>query len=294
VAIGSRAIVRGVTHAPGTGRPGDIDPPTSRWLAWHEAVSHGLLGREIRDLGDAIMLYDPNDREPFWNRIAGIGWPDDPAAFDRRLLEIIAIFASLDRTPHIWPLPGLDEPIDLPERLLAAGFEDVGGGIMMALDPDRAAGMPAPRHDQDVTIERIHHLGSPYADRAAWGIGIVLAEAFNLEAHRIPAIEQETLALLGLEEFNVVLINVDGEPAATARRTTFAGASYLSSIGTRPEFRGRGLGRLATEIALADAVAAESRWTYLGVFDDNVVARRMYESLGFVAIGGPAPDLLLR
>jgi len=294
VTIGSRAIVRGVTHAPGSGRPGEIDPPTSRWLAWHEAVSHGLLGREVRDLGDATMLYDPNDREPFWNRIAGIGWPEDAAAFDRRLLEVIAIFASLDRTPHIWPLPGLDEPIDLPERLLAAGFEDVGGGLMMALDADRAASSPTTPRDPEVTVERLHHMGSPGADRVAWGIGIVLAEAFDLEAHRIPAIEQETLALLGLEAFNAVLINVDGEPAATARRTTFAGASYLSSIGTRPAFQGRGLGRLATEIAIADALAAGSRWTYLGVFDENVVAKRMYERLGFVTIGGPAPDLLLR
>ena len=71
-------------QAPGTGRPTELDPATSRWLdpatsrwlAWHEAVSHGLIGREIRDLGDAGMLYDPNDREPFWNRIAGIAWPD--------------------------------------------------------------------------------------------------------------------------------------------------------------------------------------------------------------------------
>src|SRR4029453_3512646 len=127
-------------------------------------------------------------------------------------------------------------------------------------------------HDANVTIERIHHMGSPVADRAAWGIGIVLAEAFNLEAHRIPAIEQETLALLGLDEFNAVLVSVDGEPAATARRTPFAGASALSSIGARPGFQGRGLGRLATEAAIADALASGSRWTYLGVFDDKVVA----------------------
>ncbi|HEX5014949.1 MAG TPA: GNAT family N-acetyltransferase [Candidatus Limnocylindrales bacterium] len=283
-----------MTHAPGSGRPGEIDPRTSRWLAWHEAVSHGLLGREVRDLGDAVLLFDPNDREPFWNRVAGIGWPDERDAFDRRLVEALALFASLDRTPHFWPLPGLDEPIDLPERLLAAGFEDVGGGLMMALDPNRAAGSAPIAHGPEVTIERVHRMGSPTADRAAWGIGIVLAEAFDLEAHRIPAIEQETLALLGLDAFNAVLVSVDGEPAATARRTTFAGASYLSSIGTRPEFQGRGLGRLATEIAIADALAAGSRWTYLGVFDENVVARRMYERLGFVTIGGPAPDLLLR
>ncbi len=34
--------------------------------------------------------------------------------------------------------------------------------------------------------------------------------------------------------------------------------------------------------------------TYLGVFEENTVARRMYEQLGFTVVGGPGPDLLLR
>ena len=282
-------------QAPGTGRPAELDAPTSRWLAWHEAVSHGLLGREIRDLGDAVMLYDPNDREPFWNRVAGVAWPRDPAGFDLRLLEVLALFASLDRTPHIWPLPGYDEPLDLTERLLGAGFEDSGAGLMMAHDPSWENGSSTAAEGRpDVTVERVHRMAGPEASRAARGIATVLAEAFGVETFRIRAIEEETLALLGRDEFHAVLIRIDGEPAATARRTTFAGASYLSSIGTRPAFQGRGLGRVATEAALRDATAAGSRWTYLGVFDDNVVARRMYESLGFVVLGGPAPDLLLR
>ena len=281
-------------QAPGTGRPAELDPETSRWLAWHEAVSHGLLGREVRDLGDAVMLYDPNDREPFWNRLAGIAWPEDPAAFDRRLLEVIALFASLERTPHIWPLPGYDEPLDLTERLLSAGFEDSGSGLLMAHDPEWGATAPTLRDRPDVTVERVHLMAGSAADRAAQGIAVVLAEAFRVETYRIRAIVEETLALLGRDVFHAVLVRVDGQPAATARRTTFAGASYLSSIGTRPAFQGRGLGRVATEVALQDAVEAGSRWTYLGVFDDNLVARRMYESLGFVVLGGPAPDLLLR
>jgi ribosomal protein S18 acetylase RimI-like enzyme len=287
--------VRTVIEAPGTGRPGSIDPATSRWLAWHEAVSHGLIGREVRPLGDAVMLYDPHDREPFWNRIAGIAWPDDPAAFDQRLLEVLALFASLDRTPHVWPLPGLDEPRDLVDRLIGAGFVDAGAGVMMAFNPDRANGGGSRDATRpDVTVERVHRVAGEEASRAARGIAVVLAEAFNVEPYRVRAIEEETLTLLGRDEFHAVLIRVDGEPAATARRTTFAGASYLSSIGTRPGFQGRGLGRVATVAALADAVTAGSRWTYLGVFDDNLVARRMYEALGFEMLGGPAPDLLLR
>ena len=242
------------------------------------------------------MLHDAVDREPFWNRVAGFAWPDDPRAFDRRLAEVIALFGSLDRIPHAWPLPGFDEPLDLTARLVSHGFEDAGAGIFMVFDPAAPGPSPAGASDpgRAITIERFHRTAGAAADEAARAIAQVLSDAFAVEPDRVGAIEEETLVLFGREEFNACLIRVDGEPAAAARRTTFAGGSYLSSIGTRSRFRGLGLGRLVSEAALRDAIDAGSRWTYLGVFADNPVARRMYEGLGFVPIGGPAPDLILR
>jgi ribosomal protein S18 acetylase RimI-like enzyme len=217
---------------------------------------------------------------------------------------LLALFASLDRIPHVWPLPGYDEPADLTARLVSHGFEDMGKGVLMAFDPGGSTGapepstasrpVPGPGPAPKVRVERLHRTAGPKADEAARGIALVLGEAFGVEPDRVAAIEQETLVLLGMEEFHACLVTVDGEPAATARRTTFAGASYLSSIGTRPRHRGLGLGRIVTEAVLRDALDASSRWTYLGVFADNAVARRMYEGLGFVPIGDPAPDLLLR
>jgi ribosomal protein S18 acetylase RimI-like enzyme len=279
-------------------RPGSIDIAEARWLAWHEACSHGLIGREVRLLDDAVMLYDPVDREPFWNRIAGINWPAGAAAFDRRLAEMLALFATLDRLPHVWPLPGYDQPADLVARLLDHGFEDHGAGMFMAFDPGAAGAARAVAGDVELpagaSIERYHLSAGPEIGEAARAIALVLGESFGVESDRIAAIEQETLVLFGREESHACLIRIDGEPAAAARRTTFAGSSYLSSIGTRPRFRGLGLGRLVSDAVLRDALAAGSRWTYLGVFVDNDVARRMYEGLGFVQIGGPAPDLLLK
>jgi len=38
-----------------------------------------------------------------------------------------------------------------------------------------------------------------------------------------------------------------------------------------------------TALAVDDALAVGSRWTYLGVFEENQVARSLYESLGFRA-----------
>ena len=32
--------------------------------------------------GDALLLHDPQDSEPFWNRLQAVRWPEDPDAFD--------------------------------------------------------------------------------------------------------------------------------------------------------------------------------------------------------------------
>jgi ribosomal protein S18 acetylase RimI-like enzyme len=290
-----RSIRRDEPPGSAPARPGDLTAADVRWLAWHEASSHGLIGREVRDLGDAILLHDPTDREPFWNRLSGIAWPVDPAAFDRRLAEALALFAILDRIPHVWPMPGFDEPADLADRLAANGFEDHGRGMFMVLDPPRAALRLDPPDGADgLTIERLQKLGGDAAATAAKAVGEVLVASFNVEPERRVAIELEALQGLQLDAYHAVLVRVEGRPAAVARRTTFAGTSYLSSIGTHPDFRGRGLGRLVTSVAVADAIAHGSRWTYLGVFEENIVARALYERLGFAIVGGPAPDLLLR
>jgi ribosomal protein S18 acetylase RimI-like enzyme len=282
-----------VNELPPIGRPSDIDPLAARWLARHEARCSALVGREIRELGDGVLLFDPLDREPFWNRLAGVAWPSEAGAFDHRLAETIALFGSLDRIPHVWPAPGFDEPPDLAERLVANGFEDLGAGMLMGLDPDAAALDAAT--PPDVIIERLDGATAlpPTAPETIRGIGAVLAEAFTIEPLQAEAIEADTRSAMASAAFHAILVRLDGEPAATVRRTTFDGASYLSSIGTRRAFRGRGLGALVTALACLDAIAAGSRLTYLGVFVENAVARRMYERLGFVSIGGPGPDLLL-
>jgi ribosomal protein S18 acetylase RimI-like enzyme len=284
-------------------RPSELAPTDVRWLMWHEACSHGLVGREIRDLGDAVLLHDPTDREPFWNRLVALDWPRAEAAFDRRLTEALALFAGLDRIPHVWPIPGYDGPPDLIDRLLAHGFEDHGGGMLMVLDVERtpvssgadgAVARQGAGSDPHVTVERLHRVTGPVAEEAAQGIAAVLLTSFNVEPARRVAIELEAIQGLTEDAYHVVLARVDGKPAAVARRTTFSGASYLSSIGTDPEFRGRGLGRLVTAIAVGDALADGSRWIHLGVFEENAVAQRLYRSLGFEPVGGVAPDLLLR
>ena len=271
-----------------------VDGPTMRRLLVHEARVHSLPGREVRDLGDAVLLYDPIDPEPFWNRAEAIQWPAEPDAFDRRLGELLILFASLMRQPHIWPAPAYDTPDDLIVRLESNGFRDVGGGTVMVLsDPTKAEARAAAILPPGIRLERLHGLVGEPAREVAADIVSVLLDAFGVESDRRAGIEGETTASLGNAAFTYYLIRLDGNPAAVARRATFDGASYLSSIGTATWARGWGLGRAVTAAASLDAVAAGSEWTYLGVFNENDVARRVYSDVGFVQVGAACPDLLL-
>ncbi|TFG68711.1 MAG: GNAT family N-acetyltransferase [Thermomicrobiales bacterium] len=265
-----------------------------RRLLLHEGRVHARPSRVLRDLGDAILLTDPDEPEPFWNRLEGLRWPRDPEAFDRRLTQALVQFATLARQPHIWASPIHDAPSDLVARLAANGFRDMGSGNVMVLtDPGPGNAALAAQLDRGVTIERLARVDGRAAERAAGELVAVLLDAFEADPRRAPALEQDTVVSLGHPWFTHYLVRVDGVPASVARRATFEGASYLSSIGTAGWARGRGLGGLITRYASADAVRAGSDWTYLGVFADNRVAIHTYERSGFKRVGRPAPDLLL-
>jgi GNAT superfamily N-acetyltransferase len=273
-----------------------VDAATMRRILVHEAQVHAVPGRELRDLGDALLVHDPRDRDPFWNRVEAIRWPSATADFDRRLDELMILFATLERRPHIWASPGFDSPDDLVERLVAAGFEDVGAGMVMLLVDGDAPGRlirETSGHGTEVAIERHAGLSGPAAEAAASDIVDVLLDAFGVEEARGAAIRAETAASLNHSWFTHYVVRWRGTPAAVARRATFDGLSYLSSIGTAPAARGRGFAGLVTAAAAADAAAAGSDFVSLGVFAENDRAIRLYRRAGFEVLGKPAPDLLL-
>ena len=271
-----------------------IDAATLRRLLRHEAQVHAIPGRELRDLGDALLLHDPLDPEPFWNRMEGMCWPSEPAAFDRRLGEAGILFASVGRQPHFWLAPPHDEPADLEARLSANGFEDMGKGLLMvARDAEPARAALARPGDAGTAIERLARLDGHAAEGAADAIVGVLFDAFGVGDARRTGIVAETRASLADPRFTHYLVRQGGDPVAVARRATFEGLSYLSSIGTLEAARGRGFGRLVTATALVDAIDAGSEWVHLGVFADNPTAIALYERLGFAAGMEPGPDMML-
>jgi ribosomal protein S18 acetylase RimI-like enzyme len=287
-----------------------FEPDLARRLVLHEARAQQTPARELRDLGDGWLLHDPSDAEPFWNRLIAPRWPGDAAGFTKRLDEVITLFATLARLPHIRPLPLGGEPPDMAQRLQAAGFVSMGADRRMVLrEPERVGELRARAEARvgaafgagSVTVSR-QDMGSAPARERRWGdrrrwaadASLVLADAFGVESARRVALENDVLACISRPGCAMLLLRLDGEPVAVARRATNGEGSYLSSIGTRPGFRRRGLGALATLVVLEDALAAGGPTVHLAVEADNDAGHRLYEGLGFDVVGEPAPDLLLR
>ena len=262
-------------------------------LERHETVVHAMPAREMLDLGDALALFDPVDRTPFWNRMVGLRWPEDPAAFDRRLAEALALFAVRDRQPHVWPPLGTRTPPDIIERLMVNGFVDMGGGHLMVLDDPSACGPLRPGElaaDTTLTVIATAADAGP-GDLDAFAA--VSTEAFGGEADRTDDLVAELRATLDDPRVVRVLMRVDGEPAAVTRTTAFDGLVYVSTVAAAARFRGRGLAGLATRAALAASGGPAAGLAYLGVDSSNAAALRLYARLGFVSVG-ESPDLLLR
>ena len=284
----------------GPARASVDDPDLAHRLVLHEASVHSIPGRRFRSLGDAWLLHDPADAEPFWNRVVAPRWPTEPSAFDRRLDEILTLFAAIGRVPHVRPLPLGGRPSDLAERLRSAGFRQLATDRTMVLvDPapcrELLAGRGAPERlaADDVRIERLPTRSVPLG-RASLDVAVVLAEAFDVEPERRIALEADTLACAGRQGCSVLVLRERGVAVTAARRLSDGDGAYLSSIGTRPGWRGRGYGALITAFAVSDALEAGSRFVHLGVEASNDRAIRLYERLGFAVVGSPVPDLLLR
>ena len=269
-----------------------IGPAAMLALERHETDAHAIPSREVRDLGDALILFDPRDPDPFWNRMTRVRWPSDPVAFDRRLTESMAVFIVLGRRPHVWPSPVHAEPADIVGRLVANGFRDVGGGHLMVLRDRDACGPVRPDETAPGVALQVIRRATDAAPSDPEEVALVLAASFGASPERASELAEDVRETLDDPRIALVLARVDGVPAAVAKATSFDGHTYLSSIGTLPGFRGQGLGGLVTRQAVVAAGTPAGDTVYLGVFSGNAPALRLYERLGFATLG-ESPDLLL-
>jgi ribosomal protein S18 acetylase RimI-like enzyme len=266
---------------------------TLRFLEIHQARAVAIPGRSWRDLGDAVMLYSAMERDPFFNRLVAVRWPEVSAEFDARLRETNELFTSLGRWPHVWAVPGLSQPPDLVARLTANGFVNQGGGYDMLLVRDSRE-EPLPPLPPGAVVSHWNCTPREQVQPRAETIARVIEAAFSLPEARRANLQREIGLTLERPVFHAYVITVGDEPVATGQRYAFEGASYLSSIGTRPPWRGLGLGTYLTRLMVSESLEAGFDLVYLGVYSDNPRAVGLYERLGFAILGGESADLLLR
>jgi ribosomal protein S18 acetylase RimI-like enzyme len=111
-----------------------------------------------------------------------------------------------------------------------------------------------------------------------------------------PALAERIRELLPTGETKVLLAGEGPDGVAVLRFRpalwTRALECYLAELYVVPELRGRGLGRALMEAAMELARAEGADRMELGTSDDDVAARGLYESLGFVNTEGPEGPLM--
>ena len=135
---------------------------------------------------------------------------------------------------------------------MANGFRDMGAGMVMALagHARRPAGRSRPRRAGSPSSGERPERPAGRRRGARRSSTCSLTRSTSAPTGR-RASRTRPIVSLGHPWFTHYLLRFDGQPAAVARRATFDGLSYLSSIGTASWARGRGFGRLVTEAATA-------------------------------------------
>jgi GNAT superfamily N-acetyltransferase len=202
-----------------------------------------------------------------WN---GVVWSDlDASSADKAIAEQIAYYTGLGREFE-WKLYGHDLPIDLGQRLRAAGFTaEPEETLMIAEVADLTLDVDPP--------EGIRFL--PVTDRA--GVDLVAEvheKAFGTDSSRL---RHQLLARLDDPDSVVAVVALAGDvPVSAARMELVPGTRFagLWGGGTVESWRGRGIYRAL--VAHRARAAVERGYRYLQV-DALATSRPILERLGF-------------
>ena len=91
--------------------------------------------------------------------------------------------------------------------------------------------------------------------------------------------------LLRREDADLIGATVEGVLVGYAITWTILDQAELGNVAVTPAARRRGVGRMLVEAALRRVRRRGARECFLEVRESNVGARRLYEELGFAAIG---------
>lgn len=123
--------------------------------------------------------------------------------------------------------------------------------------------------------------------------GLRLAEAASIHASSFPAPWEQRWDRAALAELLATpgafgLMAQEGEDGAASGfvlTRVAADEAEIITLGVAPEARRRGIGTALLAAAAREARERGAISLFLEVADDNFAARRLYEELGFVAVG---------
>ncbi|MFJ6699079.1 GNAT family N-acetyltransferase [Streptomyces sp. NPDC091272] len=235
-------------------------------------------GMELEDTGDVVRQ---TGGEGDWN---GVLWSRLTAAgADAAIAEQVRHYGALG-LDFEWKHYSHDLPDDLPQRLLAAGFEPEGPEALMVAEA--AALQTAPQLPDGVRLVEV-------TDRAGVDLMVRAHElAFEGSPAQLSArLGGRVLAQLtqAPETISVVVALAGGEPVSAARAEFLPGKQFagLWGGGTVPGWRGKGLYRAL--IAHRARTAAARGYRYLQTDAVLDTSRPILERLGFVQLSLTTP-----
>ncbi|MBP2580179.1 GNAT superfamily N-acetyltransferase [Streptomyces sp. PvR006] len=230
-------------------------------------------GCRVERVGDVVRQTGPAHA---WN---GVLWSAlDAENADRAIAAQIDHYRA-EGLPFEWKLYAHDTPVDLTERLVAAGFTAEDPETLMATE---AAALP-----HDVALPAGVELRAVTDAPGVRQVAEVHERAFGTDSSHL---ERQLLDRLAADPDTVtaVLAVADGEPVSAARLELCPGTDFagLWGGGTVEAWRGRGLYRAL--VAHRARIAAERGHRYVQV-DAADTSRPILQRLGFLTLSTTTP-----
>lgn len=211
---------------------------------------------------------------------AGVTWSDlDQASADAAIAAQVRRFAALSgpRAPWEWKHYSHDQPPDLPERLLAAGFtRQPAEALLVAEIADLTLEVPPPPGVELLAV----------VDEQAVAALVSVHDAVFGGDHA--AVGRALLAATLTSSAAAVVAMTGATPIASGRVEFHHGSDFASLWGgaTLPAWRGRGAFRSLVAHRAAEAAARGFRYLQVDASPDS---RPILQRLGFVELATTTP-----
>jgi GNAT superfamily N-acetyltransferase len=222
-----------------------------------------------------------------WRTVDGAGWSGvvwsdlDDAVADAVIADQVRFFGGRGEEFE-WKLYSYDQPPDLADRLLAAGFVAEEEEALVVAD----AGQVAEQDGVGGTLPDGVRLVQ-VTDEAGLDLMIEVHDrVFGADPHLRPALDAQ---LRSSPDLAVLILAMAGDEPVCSARVSFGTGTDFAGLwggGTVPQWRGRGIYRALVGYRARLAVARGYRYLQVDASPDS---RPILERLGFVCLARTTP-----